>query len=203
MSDFPDPTVKAAGDGKLGASWLQIWWPALLVFGLIALVAAMGFFRISLHGPGHGNARTLNVVNALAQSIESFESEYARLPDVNALDFETESPQAVQLITIVLGIEDSGAAMQNPRQIPFLNAPRAKAKNRLGFYFSRENEVVGIYDSWGNPLRVILRDPGQSATRVTRRGKHFTVSKPAVVLSRGPDGKWDTKDDLHSWSDGG
>lgn len=141
-------------------------------------------------------------MSALARSVESFGNEYGKLPTVPALDFETDTPHAVQLITILMGREDSAADMQNPRQIPFLNVLHQETQNRLGIYFSRENKVAGIYDAWGNPLRVILRDPGQPAIRVTHRGKEVTVSKPVLLLSRGSDGKWGTKDDLISGNTG-
>jgi hypothetical protein len=119
------------------------------------------------------------------------------------LDFETEGREAVRFITILQGKEDGGPDMQNPRQIAFLAARNTKNRKQGGLLYSSANEVVGMYDAWGNPLRVILRPPGQSTTTVSYLGKQVTTSKPVVVLSKGPDQKWGTEDDLISETEKG
>jgi hypothetical protein len=149
-------------------------------------------------GPGHGATRTLNDINALAQAIEGFETEYGRLPNTPSMDFELEGPPAAELVTVLLGKEDTASNMQNPRQLAFLSMRISRNKRRGGLVLSPDNKAEGIYDAWGNPLRVILRPPGQSTLTVSHAGKQVTTSKPAVVISRGADGKWLTKDDLVS-----
>ena len=168
----------------------------------ILIALAIGFLAMVvisfLTGPRPGPGTTVDDINALAQAIEGFENVYERLPSVPSLDFETEGPQAAELITVLRGKEVTSHEMQNPRQLVLLNIRISKNKRQGGLVFSSENKAEGIYDAWGNPLRVIMRSPGQSTMTVPHAGKQVTTSKPAVVLSRGRDGKWDTKDDLMS-----
>jgi hypothetical protein len=151
-----------------------------------------------LTGPRPNPARLLNDLNALSQAIEAFENEYEKHPNTPSLDFETEGPQAAELVTVLLGKEDPASNMQNPRQLVFLTIRVSKNRKQGGLVFSTENKAEGIYDVWGNPLRVILRPPGQSTMTIPHARKQVTTSKSAVVLSKGKDGEWGTKDDLMS-----
>ena len=151
----------------------------------------------------HVTNPTLTDIQALARAVEGFENQYDKLPDVSLLDFEMEGSEAVKLITVLLGKEEEGQGnIQNPRQIAFLTGRMTKHRKQGGIIFRSDYEADGIYDSWGNPLRIILRSPGQSTLVVPHLGKQVTTSKPAVVLSRGPDQKWGTEDDIISRTDG-
>ncbi|MEK7953058.1 hypothetical protein [Luteolibacter soli] len=142
---------------------------------------------------------TLTDLPVLAQAIERFESEYGRLPKASALDFEMEGPEAVKLITVLLGKEQGAQSdMQNPRQIVFLTGRNTKHKEQGGIVYSSGNKAEGIYDAWGNPVRVILRPPGKTAITLSFRGKQVDFDRSAIALSRGPDQKWGTEDDLMS-----
>ena len=168
----------------------------LLLLLLVGIAFATN--RVCIHRPPATPAH----LNWLANSIRSFEVEYGKPPDVQNLDFETEGPQAVKFLTILLGKEDTGPEMQNPRQVAFLTARNTKNRKMGGLvYNSPENKIQGMYDAWGNPLRVILRPPGKVATTISYRGKQLASYQPAVVLSRGPDQQWGTEDDLISASD--
>jgi hypothetical protein len=167
-----------------------------VLIGTVAIVVL--FIGRPLHGDRHGAALTLNDINELTQSIEAFESEYGKLPDTASLDFELEGPQAAGFITVLLGKEAPQSNIQNRRQITFLALRISRNKRHGGLVFSSDNKPEGIYDRWGNPLRVILRSPGETTLTVPHAGKQVTTSKPFVVLSKGADGKWDTKDDVIS-----
>jgi len=170
----------------------------ILIAVLIGMAAMLVPSLITPRHHDHRPVRTLNDLNGLANSIANYTGEYARLPTAPSLDFETEGTGAVDLITVLLGKEESGPNMENPHQILFLNVSINKNKKQGGLVHSADRRVVGIYDAWGNPLRVILRPPGQAMLTVPHAGKQVTTSKPAVVLSRGRDGTWGTKDDLIS-----
>ena len=178
-----------------------------VIFGVVVAFAiaasAIVFLSSRIPRANPPELQTLTCLQALAQSIEGFENEYKKLPDVSLLDFETEGREAVKLITILLGREQGTQIdKQNPRQIAFLATRLTKNRRRGGLVYSSTNEIEGIYDAWGEPLRIILRPPGQSTLTVPHLGKQVTTSKPAVVLSRGPDQKWETEDDIISRTDG-
>lgn len=171
----------------------------ILIAVLIAMAAMAVLSLFTPRRPGHGHGvRTLNDLNGLANSIAKYSDEYGRLPTAPSLDFETEGPGAADLVTVLLGKEESGPSMENPRQIAFLTMRISKHKKQGGLVMSADNKAVGIYDSWGNPLRFILRPPDKTVHLIPYRGQQIANTQPAVVLSRGADQKWGTKDDLIS-----
>jgi len=171
-------------------------WTSLAIAALAAFIIVPPF--LSFHPPDRRPVVSINTLNGLAQAIEAFEAEYENPPNTPSLDFETEGPQAAELVTVLLGKEDPASNMQNHHQLSFLIIQISKNKKRGGLVFSPDNKVEGIYDAWGNPLRVILRPPGQATMTFQQSGKQVTISRPVVVMSKGADGKWDTKDDLIS-----
>ncbi|HEY1123239.1 MAG TPA: hypothetical protein VGE67_16620 [Haloferula sp.] len=178
-----------------------------VIFGIVVTFAiaasAIVFLSLRLPRANPPELQTLTCLEALAQSVQEFENEYKKLPDVSLLDFETEGQEAVKLLTILLGKEQgTQISKQNPRQIAFLATRLTKNRRQGGLVYSSANQIEGIYDAWGNPLRLILHPPGQSTLTVPHLGKQMTTSKPAVVLSRGPDLKWGTEDDIISRTDG-
>jgi len=176
--------------------------PGHTVFGgavIVTTLFGLGIVVLKLIQPLHGCGiqRTPDDLNRFAESIAHYHDEYGKLPKAPSSDFETEGPEAAELITVLRG-EEEIQQMQNPRQIAFLTMRISKHKKQGGLVLSSDNKAVGIYDAWGNPLRVILRPPDKTVHLISYRGKQVTNSQPAVVLSRGADQKWGTKDDLIS-----
>jgi hypothetical protein len=196
---------KATGDTGMKSaqpiSW-QVLRRCLIAFA-IAFLALIVPSLLSKPRPNPYRTRgTLSSLNAFAQAVEYFEEKYGKLPEIPTLDFETEGPQAAAWITVLLGKEEISPEMQNPRLLVFLTMKISENRRQGGLVMSTDNRVVGAYDYWGNPLRVILRPPGQSTFVVSHLGKQVTISKSAAVLSRGPDQKWGTEDDLMSETEG-
>ena len=175
---------------------MKVRWPFLWLLGLpIALLALP--LTISTRHPDKRIPRTMNSLTDLAGSIAKYADEYGKLPNAPSSDFETEGPEAAGLITVLRGKEEI-QQMQNPRQIAFLTMRTSKHKKLGGLVMTSDNKVAGAYDNWGNPLRVILRPPDKAVHFISYRGKQVANDQPAVVLSRGADQKWGTKDDLIS-----
>ena len=180
--------------------------PGHTVFGgavIVTTLFGLGIVVLKLIQPLHGCGiqRTPDDLNRFAESIAHYHDEYGKLPKASSSDFETEGPEAAEFITVLLGKEDSDGNMQNPRQIYFLAMRISKHPQQGGLVMTSDNRVAGAYDAWGNPLRVILRPPDKTVHLISYRGKQVTNSQPAVVLSRGADQKWGTKDDLISNTD--
>ncbi len=90
----------------------------------------------------------------------------------------------------------------NPRGVPFLAVEMGKTRKKGGLI--RESgigsPVVGLFDAWGNPFRVLLDDDYDGLIRFTYGGKPEVVRGHRVlVASKGPDGIEGTKDDVKSW----
>lgn len=89
--------------------------PAYSVVGWILLVIVMLYLGVLLFQSRLPNVcgapRTTGDLDRLAESFERYEEEYGKLPNAPSMDFETEGPQAVELITVLLGKEDTDATM--------------------------------------------------------------------------------------------
>lgn len=150
---------------------------------------------------------------AVATAVEQYCEEYGKLPaaDLGSGEIRTEGESGVQLLTILMGREVDDGAMQNSRQIPFLNVALGKQRKRGGLIYEPGVEhgvgspgirrpIVGLFDAWGNPFRVILDDDYDEVIRSTYGGKPELVKgKRVLVASKGPDGIEGTKDDVKSW----
>ncbi len=133
----------------------------------------------------------MDVAN-LSQAIEQYHEEYSKLPECGAGDFTTSDPAGRRLLARLTGDGRNGEAM---RARCFLVVSSEFANVPL-----EERLAAGWFDSWGNPLRVILDDDFDDELRFTYGGKPEVVKgKRALVASKGPDGIEGTGDDLKSW----
>lgn len=128
-------------------------------------------------------------------AVEQFYQEYSKLPEPGANDFNTGDPAGRKLLDMLLG-------PGNPRGVPFLVVETGKHRKKGGLIFESgmSSPVVGLFDTWGNPFRVILDDDYDEVLRFTYGGKPEVVhGQRVLVASRGADGIEGTKDDVKSW----
>ena len=114
-----------------------------------------------------------------------------------------EGPQAGELLNVLLGKEDASSGMMNVKQLPFLIAKGGSSKRHGGvIYHSKAPNALpgGFYDRWGEPMELFLRAP-DAYDLVFHDGKRLVRLPGAVaaVLSKGPDRKRGTRDDLKTW----
>jgi len=148
-------------------------------------------------------AEIVTLVNAIKQ----YENTYNRLPVTNTkIDDEFIykarmdqcQPVHEDLINALQGsnsIKNQSGNAVNPRQTPFLE---------------RRNTGAGDYqDPWGNPYRIILNADEDIRLTTLFKGtlvdakKHYAeddhIYQSVIIWSAGPDGNFDTKDDVHSF----
>jgi hypothetical protein len=137
----------------------------------------------------------------LATALDRYYSEYNKLPDIGSQGDEmvAEGQSGAELLMILLGKEDSGSDMQNPRQIPFLNAQISKNKRKGGLVFSTGNQVEGLYDAWGRPLNIKFDDDYDDEIQDPISQGNIVRQKKAIVYSLGADGKFGDADEVKSW----
>ena len=138
----------------------------------------------------------------LQSAVEGCDREYGRIPDVGALHLTMEGARAGELLKILLGEEEESSGMLNVRQLPFLSAKRGSSKRKGGIIYHSKapHGPPGFYDRWGEPLELFLRAPDASDL-VFHDGKRLVRLPGAVaaVMSKGPDRKRGTRDDLKTW----
>ncbi len=179
-----------------------IWIPVLGVSVTLAILALISVTNRPPSLVRQKNLQTQTTLSVLQQAVERFESEYAKLPEPGASDFTTEDDAGRKLMVLLMGREVTGGGMQNPRQIPFLNASVSKNKKKGGLVYEPHSNasLVGLFDAWGNPFRVILDADRDGVIRFDLGGKPQEVrGKHSLVLSKGRDGVEGTKDDVKSW----
>ncbi len=132
---------------------------------------------------------------ATTSAVEQFYQEYSKLPEPGGNDFNTEGPAGRKLLDMLLG-------PGNPRGVHFLSVETGKTRKKGGLIYESGmgSPVVGLFDAWGNPFRVILDDDFDEVLRFTYGGKPEVVhGRRVLVASKGPDGIEGTKDDVKSW----
>lgn len=132
----------------------------LVVIVIIAVLATLGF---SVGNGALQRARKVTAQSAatnVANAVEQFYSEYHLLPDPsegatedNDPPYVTDSGNGVTLLDILSGFEDE----QNERKMRFLSVKEADKGNRGGIvYNDAGNQVVGLFDPWGEPYYVVM-----------------------------------------------
>ncbi len=176
---------------------------------LMALMGlTLGYFMtvLSLLAPGsHVEAndvikranllKSRTMIVSTESAVEQFYQEFSKLPEPGGNDFKTDDPAGRKLLDMLLG-------PGNPRGVTFLTVETGKHRKKGGLIFESGmgSPVVGLFDNWGNPFRVILDDDYDEVIRFTYGGKPEVVHGHRVlVASKGPDGIEGTKDDVKSW----
>jgi prepilin-type N-terminal cleavage/methylation domain-containing protein len=172
----------------------------LVVISIIIVLAAMSFGAISVAMKRKNSVTTLNDVQALAQALDKYYSEYNKMPSLGSSEQMTaDGESGAKLLTILLGKEDSNGDMQNPRQIAFLTARISKNKKQGGLVYSNGNQVQGMYDAWGRPLNIKFDDDYDDEISSPLNQGDIIRQKRAIVWSFGPDGKFGDNDEVKSW----
>lgn len=187
--------IRKAG-GELRGKGMAL---AGLILGYVMTVLSMSvMFSYSAAKVAIKKAQTLQTkyyAVATTSAVEQFYQEYSKLPEPGSDDFTTEDPVGRKLLGILLGPD-------NPGHVPFLTVATGKHRKKGGLIFvsGDSGPVVGLFDAWGNPFRVILDDDYDEVLRFTYGGKPEVVKgKRVLVASKGPDGVEGTADDLKSW----
>ena len=86
---------------------------------------------------------------------------------------------------------------------PLLNGSTTRAINPRAIRFLDLKDASGgsFQDPWGNEYQIVFNTNEEIPLTSVYSGNTTggIVQKPVVIWSRGPDGEWDTKDDVHSF----
>jgi prepilin-type N-terminal cleavage/methylation domain-containing protein len=175
----------------------------LVVISIIAVLAAMAFGAARSAINRAKKLETANNATALYQALDAFNSEYSRLPDVGMQGDEmvTEGQSGQDLLRILLGKEETGSTMQNPRQIAFLNAKEGKTKAKGGLIYSKGsgNTIEGFYDAYGQAFRLKFDDDYDDEIQDPLTPGNIIRGKKVIIYSYGIDKKIGGGDDVKSW----
>jgi hypothetical protein len=181
----------------------KIIWGALGFFVLFILAGALFNFSTS-HPRPHPAVRTKTNATGLLQAIEGFHSTYDKLPQPAPTHREllTQGEEGVKLLTVLLGKEEPGDAMQNKKQIRFLTVEETEKREKGGLlYKTRGWDTLpeGLYDSWGQPFHVRFAPKASADIPNPFRPGEQIHGKVAIIYSYGKDGKIGGRDDIQTW----
>lgn len=166
----------------------------VLSFGLIAFLKydeAQMRIRVGIR-------TALPVATALESAVNNFQAEYGKLPET-APELKTDTPEGIQLLTILLGLEKS-APQKNLRSIKFLSVREGKDKKRGLIYSESGYSIEGLYDFWGNPFTIQMDTDNDETLRFKLGGKAIELKgRRVAAYSPGPDKLLGTKDDVKTW----
>ncbi|MCW1922555.1 type II secretion system GspH family protein [Luteolibacter arcticus] len=172
----------------------------LVVVSIIIVLAAMSFGAISIATKKKNAVTTLTDVTALASALDRYYDEYNKLPNVGSQDeMVAEGQSGAELLTILLGKEESSGEMQNPRQIVFLTSRNTKNKKQGGLVYSNGNQVEGLYDAWGRPLNIKFDEDFDGEIQNPIKQGDIVRGKKVIIWSFGADGKFGDNDEVKSW----
>lgn len=172
----------------------------LVVVSIIIVLAAMSFGAISIATKRQKAVTTLNDVQALASALDAYYNEYSRMPNIGSTDQITaDGESGAKLLTVLLGKEDTGGDMQNPRQIAFLTARITKSEKQGGLVYGNGNQVKGMYDAWGRALNIKFDDDFDGEIQNPIKQGEIVRQKKAIIWSFGADGKFGDNDEVKSW----
>jgi hypothetical protein len=174
-------------------NWLTVA-SIVVVLGLLAMVG------ILLNaGRPHRNTNSVWAAIALESAINNFHTEYGVLPVVGS-HIQTDGPDGVKFLNILLGFEDDSTQRQNPRSIKFLAVREAKHRRNGLQYEGKESRVQGLYDVWGNPFIVEINVKNEDKLRFKFGGRLVELpGRLAAAFSPGKDGIPGTSDDVTTW----
>ncbi len=176
----------------------------LVVISIIVVLAAMSLGAISVVNKKAKNTQTLNDANNLKMALDRFYGEYNRLPDFGMTgdEMQMEGQAASELLTILLGKEEVGSNMQNPRQLAFLNSKPNTIKAKGGLIYSSASSNAmpeGFYDAWGKPFRLKIDDDYDGEILDPLRQGNVIRGATFAVYSYGADNKQDGGDEIKTW----
>lgn len=167
----------------------------LVVITIIGLLAAIivpainGAFRTAK------KARAMQQCKDLQGACQRYFSEYNRMPVPQGVkhgngdkSYGDDNKAVVDILILADGLANRTTV--NPRNIRFLDLD---AKTQEAY---EDNKNKGLLDPWGEAYQILLDMDFDD--RISAGGVEEFKAKVGVRCA-GPDGKWDTKDDIKTW----
>lgn len=171
----------------------------LVVISIIMVLAAMGFAVITKVTKNKDKLLTQASVSDLSLALSAYADTYNRMPSVGGSDELTADGQAgTDLLKILLGKEDPGGDLQNPKGIVFLTTKINSNRKQGGLIYSGI-QVEGMFDAWGQPLHIKFDEDLDNEIPDPIKQGDLVRQKKVIVWSFGADGKVGDNDEVKSW----
>ena len=188
MKNFKNPTRRR------GFTLVEL----LVVITIVAVLAAMSFAGVNVALKKTRTTEAQSYATGIEKAVNSFYSDYSRLPDFTQDEIKTDSSQGADLLKVLMAEEDGQRDLDNSRKIIYLEVKEGKGrKGGLMRSKSGSQDIEGLYDPFGNPFTVVLNSNYEDELRFSMGGKQYRLrGKNVAVYSPGADMEEGTSDDI-------
>lgn len=178
----------------------------LVVIAIIAVLAGAGFAAGNAAIQKARRTTALSTAIAIESAVNNFFIEYGSMPK-SGLTGDTvvvNTKDDLDVLTVLLGLNETGTTPLNARAIKFLTVKEGKANRNGLIYNTAGTAVTGLFDPWGGPFYIALDgDYDESVTPTPTAGTAPRLNgRRAAVWSNGADGVGGggaAADDVKTW----
>lgn len=165
----------------------------LVVIAIIAVLAAAGFAAGTAAINKARKVTCLNQATGIELAVNSFFTDQGYMPKEGNTDIEVDTAKETELLTVLLGMENSSGTVLNTKGNKYLVAKEGKKQGTKGtgglIYSANGSSVTGLYDPWGGGYHVMLDLDFDEKITPSVSGKTYPLnSKHVAVWSLGADG---------------
>lgn len=177
----------------------------LVVIAIIAVLAGAGFAAGNAAIQKAKRTTALSTATAIESAVNNFFIEYGSMPKsgLSGDTVEVNTRDDIDVLTVLLGLNETTNPPLNTRAIKFLSVKEGKANRNGLIYNAQGTAVTGLYDPWGGPFYIALDgDYDESVTPSPSAGSAPRLNgRRAAVWSDGADYKGENKanDDVKTW----
>lgn len=168
----------------------------LVVIGIIALLAAIIVPALNGALRTATKARAMQMAKDLQGACQRYFSEYNRMPVPKGtkhgqkdMKYAEDNFEVVDILILSDDLKETDLPVVNPRSIRFLDMDAKTLENY------NDDKTKGLLDPWKNPYELFFDMTFDDVVDLDGIEFHAKVG----VRSVGPDGEWDTKDDIRTW----
>ena len=170
----------------------------LVVIGIIGLLAAIIVPALNGALGSAKKARAMQACKDIQGACQRYFSEYNRMPVPQGVKhgdgdklYEKDNKAVVDIL--ILSDDLQALPVVNARSIRFLDMD----SKTLEAY--EKDKDGGLLDPWETPYQILLDMDFDDLIEVSGVGGEEGIHAKIGVRSAGPDGDWDTKDDIQTW----
>lgn len=170
----------------------------LVVIAIIGLLTAIVVPSVNGAFKSAKKARAMQMCKDIQGACQRYFSEYNRMPvpqgtkhgDADKL-YEQDNKDVVDIL--ILADDLKALPVVNAKSIRFLDMD----SKTLEAY--EKDKEKGLLDPWNVPYQILLDMDFDDLIEVSGVGAEGGIHAKVGVRSAGPDGEWDTKDDIQTW----
>ena len=170
----------------------------LVVIAIIGLLTAIVVPSVNGAFKSAKKARAMQMAKDIQGACQRYFSEYNRMPVPQGVKhgdgdklYEDDNKDVIDIL--ILADDLKALPVVNAKSIRFLDMDSKTLET-----YEKDKEK-GLLDPWGVAYRIYLDMDFDDRIEVSGGSADDAIRAKVAVASAGPDGEWDTKDDIRTW----